>query len=70
MAENKARFTIPEIESDADVAALRDELDDQSEILGVNVDPDSGEAEIRYDVDIVSEEEVEEMVRDAGYEVG
>jgi copper chaperone CopZ len=68
MAENKAQFTIPDIDSEADVDTLRSELDDETAILGVNVDPNGGEAEIRYDVDLVSEEQVEEMVRDAGYE--
>jgi hypothetical protein len=69
MAENRASFRIPDIESDADVAALRDELDDESGILGVDVDPNGGEAEIRYDVDIISEGRVEELVRAASSEV-
>jgi len=69
MAENKARLTIPDIESEADVAALQNELDNKSEILGVDVDPDDGEVEIRYDVDLISEEQIEEMVKDADYEI-
>ena len=69
MAENYATFTVRGIESESDVRAIEDELGEVEGVMGTEIERESGDARIRYDVDLVSEERVKDAVRDAGFTV-
>lgn len=68
MAENNATFTVQGIESDDDVREIEDELAELKGVMGTDIDAD-GEASIKYDYDILSEERIKITVREMGYEV-
>lgn len=68
MAENTAEFTVRGIESD-EVETVEAELEEIDGIMGAEIDRRSGEAEIRYDYDLLSEERIETTVREMGYEI-
>lgn len=68
MAENEATFTIRGIDSADDARGIEDDLEAVDGVMGATVD-ESGEAEVRYDADLLAEERVKVTVRDAGYEV-
>ena len=69
MAENRADFTVRGIDSDDDVRAIEEELADLDGVMETELD-ESGEARVRYDHDILSEERIRRAVRDLGYDVG
>ena len=69
MAENRATFTVRGVTSRDDVRRIRDELDTLDGVMETDVDADSGEANVRYDVDVLAEERIKITVRDMGYEV-
>lgn len=69
MAENEANFTVQGIKAEADARGIKDELEHLDGVMGAEVDPESGAAEVRYDVDILAEERVRRTVRDMGFEV-
>ena len=69
MAENTASFTVRGIESEDEAETVEGELEEIEGIMGAQIDGGSGEAEIRFDYDLLSEERVETTVRDMGYEV-
>ena len=68
MAENTAEFTVRGIESD-EVETVEAELEEIDGIMGAEIDRRSGEAEIRYDYDLLSEERIETTVSEMGYEI-
>jgi copper chaperone CopZ len=68
MAQNEATFTVRGIESEEDARSIEDELGELEGVLGARIER-SGEAEVKYDYDILSEERVEITVREMGYEV-
>lgn len=69
MAQSTAVFTILGINSEDDLQAIDDKLRELNGVMGVNVDRDSGDAEIKYDEDILAEERVKITVRELGYNV-
>jgi copper chaperone CopZ len=69
MAQNRADFTVRGLDAEADAERISEELETLDGVMGTSIDPDSGEAQIRYDVDILAEERILETVRDVGYEV-
>ncbi|WP_336364194.1 heavy-metal-associated domain-containing protein [Halalkalicoccus salilacus] len=68
MAENNAEFTVPGIESEDDVRDIEDELSGVDGVMGTEIEQ-SGEANVKYDHDILSEERIKITVREMGYEV-
>lgn len=68
MAENNATFTVQGIESEDDVRDIEDELAGVDGVMGTDIEQ-SGEAEIKYDYDVLSEERIKITVREMGYEV-
>ena len=68
MAENRADFTVRGIDSDDDVRAIEEELADLNGVMETEID-DGGEARVRYDHDVLSEERIRRTVRDLGYDV-
>lgn len=68
MAVNSAEFRIVGIDSEDDVAAIEEELADLNGVMGTEIDPETGEAEIEFDVDILAEERIEITIREMGYE--
>ena len=69
VAVNNATFTIRGIESDEEMRRIEAELDALDGVMETTIDPDSGEAEVSYDADLLAEERVKITVRDLGYEV-
>jgi copper chaperone CopZ len=69
MAENNATFTVRGVETEADVRTIAEELEKLEGVMGVQIDRESGEAEIRYDVEFLAEERIKITVRDMGYDV-
>lgn len=69
MAQSTAVFTIQGIDSEDDLQAIDDKLRELNGVMGVNADQDSGDAEIKYDEDILAEERVKITVRELGYNV-
>lgn len=68
MAENDAEFTVQGVESEEEVREIEDELAELKGVMGTDIDAD-GEASIKYDYDILSEERIKITVREMGYEV-
>lgn len=69
MAENTATFTVRGVDSEDDVEDIKDELGDVDGVMGVTIDRNSGETEVTYDYDVLSEERVAITVREMGYDV-
>lgn len=69
MAETQSTFTIAGVDADRDAERVTDELEDTDGVMGAAVEPGSGQAEVRLDEDLLSEERVRETVREMGYEV-
>ncbi|WP_336343848.1 heavy-metal-associated domain-containing protein [Halalkalicoccus ordinarius] len=68
MAESNAEFTVQGVESEEDVREIEDELAELKGVMGTDIDAD-GEAAVKFDHDILSEERVKITVREMGYEV-
>lgn len=68
MAENNATFTVQGVESEDDVREIRDELADIDGVMGAEIEQ-NGDAEVKYDYDVLSEERIKITVREMGYEV-
>lgn len=69
MSDSYAEFTIQGVASEDEVRTITDELQGLQGVQMVEIDAGSGHAEIRYGEELLSEEEIESTVRDAGYEV-
>lgn len=69
MAQSTAVFTIQGVDSEDDLQAIDNELKQLDGVKEVNVDQENGNAEIKYDEDILAEERVKITVRDLGYTV-
>ena len=70
MAENRADFTVRGVESEDDVRTIREGLAELDGVMEAEVDPGTGEASVRFDYDVLSEERVRQAVHDLGYETG
>jgi copper chaperone CopZ len=68
MAENNATFTVQGVESEDDVREIEEGLADVDGVMGAEIDR-SGDAEVKYDYDLLSEERIKITVREMGYEV-
>ena len=68
MAENNAKFTVRGIESEDDMREIEDELAGVDGVMGTEIEQ-SGDAEVKYDYDQLSEERIKITVREMGYEV-
>ncbi len=68
MAVGNASFVIQGIESEDDVNAIKETLEEVDGILGTEIDQESGEANINYDVDLLAEERIMISIRELGYE--
>lgn len=69
MAQSTAIFTVQGVNSDDDLQAIGDKLSELDGVMGVDIDQDSGGAEIKYDEDILAEERVKITVRELGYDI-
>lgn len=69
MADSYAHFTVRGIESADEVGTLESDIQALDGVQLADVDPDSGETEVRYGEEKLSEERIESAVREAGYEV-
>jgi copper chaperone CopZ len=69
MAENHATFTVHGIESEEESQNIEDELEAMNGVMGIELDHQSGETTVRYDVDLLAEERIKITVRDMGYNV-
>jgi len=69
MAENRAEFTVRGIESADDVSRIEDELSTLDGVMGTEIDRETGEARVLYDVDILAEKRIELTVEDMGYAI-
>ena len=68
MAQNSAEFTVEGIESDEEVREIEAELGELKGVMGTEISS-NGEAAIKYDYDVLSEERIKITVREMGYEV-
>ena len=69
MSDSHLNFTVRGAESEDDVRTITDELQKHQGVQMVDIDAESGRAEIRYGEELLSAEEIKSTVRDAGYEV-
>lgn len=69
MAENRAEFVAQGLTSEEDAREIREELEGVDGVMAIELDPDTGEANVDYDYDLIAEERVTKTVRDLGYEV-
>lgn len=69
MAQSTAAFTVQGVNSEDDLQTIDNELRELDGVKEVNVDQESGDAEIKYDEDILAEERVKITVRELGYTV-
>lgn len=69
MAENHAMFTVLGSESEDESQNIENELEDMDGVMGAELDHESGETTVRYDVDLLAEERIKITVRDMGYDV-
>lgn len=69
MSDSRARFAVPDAESEDDADAIEGALSELRGVQAASVDPGSGDVEVRYGEELLSEEEIRSTVREAGYEV-
>lgn len=69
MAESRATFTVRRVESDEQAEEVAAAVRDVEGVMGVSVDPETGEATVRYDEEFLAEEPILDAVREAGYDV-
>lgn len=69
MAENRAEFTVRGLASEDDVREVRAELEAVDGVMAIEIDPETGEAKVDYDYDLIAEEQIERALRDAGHEI-
>jgi len=69
VATSRATFTVTDATSAADVETIEDALRDHEGVQLVDVDPETGETEVRHGEALVSGEELRSTVEELGYEV-
>ena len=69
MAENRAEFVVQGLTSEEDAGKIREGLEGVDGVMAIELDPETGEANVDYDYDLIAEERVKRAVRDLGYEV-
>lgn len=69
MAQSTALFTVQGVDSEDDTQSITDELGELDGVMGVDIDPQSGDMEVKYDEDVLAEERVKITVREIGYDV-
>lgn len=63
------RFSVRKVESEAEVDDIESELANARGVETVDIDTDSGAAEVEYDEEEIGEEQIRGAVQDMGYEV-
>lgn len=69
MTEDSMRFAIRKVESEEEVDGIESELANARGVETVDIDADSGAAEVDYDDEEIGEEQIRGAVQDMGYEV-
>ena len=69
MSEHRADFVIGGLSSEEDAREIREELEEVDGVMSIELSSETGEADVRYDYDVLSEEKIKNTVRDTGYEV-
>ncbi|WP_143052134.1 heavy-metal-associated domain-containing protein [Halobacterium jilantaiense] len=69
MATSRATFTVTDARSPADVENIEDALRDHEGVQLVDIDPETGETEVRHGESLVSGEEIRSAVEELGYDV-
>ncbi|RDI71675.1 heavy-metal-associated domain-containing protein [Halopelagius longus] len=69
MAEENARFALRAVKSEDEVEDVEHELSNARGVVAVDIDPESGAADVRYDDDEIGEEQIRGAFQDMGYEV-
>ena len=67
MANSRTTFTVADVESGADEDEIEAALQEREGVQLVDVE--RGEVTVRYGEELISEEEIESVVRELGYEV-
>lgn len=68
MANSRTSFTVRGV-SPGDAEEIEDALRDREGVQLVDLDPESGETEVRHGEALISDEEIRSTVEDLGYEV-
>lgn len=69
MANSRATFTVTGVESADDGAEIEDALQEEEGVQLVDLDPETGETEVRHGEALISDEEIRSTVEDLGYGV-
>ena len=69
VADSYTELTVRGIASEDDVRAIENELQEIRGVQMVTVDRESGHVEVRRGEELVSGEQIESTVQEAGYEV-
>ena len=67
MADSRTGFTVSEVESEDEAEKIEDELRELQGVQMAVVDYESGDTEVRYGEELLSEEEIKSAVQDMGY---
>ncbi|MFW6279113.1 MAG: heavy-metal-associated domain-containing protein [Bacillota bacterium] len=66
---NKKTIAVGGMSCEHCVATIKEKLNSLTGIKNVNIDLDSGQVEVSYDSSDINLEEIEQGIKDAGYEV-
>jgi copper chaperone CopZ len=69
VANSRASFTVRGVESSADADEIEADLRDREGVQLVDIDPETGETEVRHGEELISGAEIRGAVADLGYEV-
>lgn len=69
MANSRAMFTVAGLDSAADGEEIEDELREREGVQLVDVEPGTGEVEVRHGEELISGEQIKSAIEELGYEV-
>ena len=69
MANSRATFTVTGVESGEHAEEIEDALRDREGVQLVDLDPETGETEVRHGESLISDEEIRSTVEALGYGV-
>lgn len=69
MADSFVEFTVRGLETEDEADEITDELRSLDGVQMVEIETESGRAEVRYGEELLSEEDVKGTVRELGYDV-
>lgn len=69
MANSRVSFTVTDAGSSDDAGDIEDTLRDKEGVQLVDIDPETGETEVRHGEELISGEEIRSTVAELGYEV-